>query len=322
MQNLIQGLFLRHFSNRILNKMTDSALLNIPSDQIAFTTDGFVVDPLFFPGGNIGNLAICGTVNDIAVSGAKPVYISVSFIIEEGFPIPDLEKIVISMAQEAKRAKVQIVTGDTKVVNKGKCDKIFINTTGIGLLDKKHIHISYGSKIKTGDLIIINGTIGDHGMTVMNARESFHFNSNLKTDCAPLNHLIQSVLKNCSGIRFMRDATRGGVASVLCELATKTRSGIRIDESLIPVREEVKGMCELLGFDPLYVANEGKVIFVVERKKADQVLSILKRKTEGIASAIIGEISDDCPTKVILRTIAGGSRFIDLMSGDQLPRIC
>ena len=322
MQSLIQGLFFRYFGNRVLNSMTDSAILNIPSTRLAFTTDSFVVDPIFFPGGNIGALAICGTVNDLAVSGAKPLFISTSFIIEEGFPIPDLEKIVISIAKEAKKAKVHIVTGDTKVVNKGKCDKLFINTAGIGLLNKKHIHISNGSRINEGDKVIINGTIGDHGMTVLNARESFHFDSRLQSDCAPLNHLINTVLKSTSGIKFMRDATRGGLASVLCELAVKSGFGIRIDESSIPVKKEVRGMCELLGFDPLYVANEGKVVMVVAKKEAEKVISVMKRNKEGRNSSIIGEINANYPAKVVLQTVSGGSRFIDLLSGDQLPRIC
>ncbi|MEI6899332.1 MAG: hydrogenase expression/formation protein HypE, partial [Bacteroidota bacterium] len=194
MQRLIHEVFHKHLGNRILNSMTDSAILKIPADQIAFTTDGFVVDPIFFPGGDIGNLAVCGTVNDLAVSGAKPLYLSSSFIIEEGFSVDDLERIVVSMAMEAKRAGVTIVTGDTKVVNKGKCDKIFITTSGIGLLEKKNLHISKGQKVKKGDVIIINGTIGDHGMTVMNARESFHFNSSLQSDCFPLNRMIGDIL--------------------------------------------------------------------------------------------------------------------------------
>ena len=322
MQKLIHDLFHRHFGNRILNSMTDSAILQLPSDRLAFTSDSFVVDPLFFPGGNIGNLAICGTVNDLAVSGAKPLYISSSFIIEEGFHIDDLEKIVISMANEAKQAGVRIVTGDTKVVNRGKCDKIFINTAGIGVLDKKNVHISHGTRIREGDVVMINGTIGDHGMTVMNARESFNFNSSLQTDCTPLNRLIQNVLKHSSGIKFMRDATRGGVASVLCELAAKSGFGILIDEQWIPVKHEVRGMCELLGFDPLYVANEGKVVLIVGKNQAEKVLAIMKKNKEGKESAVIGEITAGYQGKVVLKTIAGGSRLIDLLSGDQLPRIC
>ena len=322
MQELIHDLFLNHFGNKTLSSLTDSAVLKIPSENIAFTTDSFVVDPIFFPGGNIGTLAICGTVNDLVVSGAEPLYISASFIIEEGFPMLQLEEIVGTMGKEAKRAGVKIVTGDTKVVNKGKCDRIFINTAGIGILKKEYIHISHGKEIVPGDIIIVNGTIGDHGMTILNARESFTFSSGLKSDCASLNKLVHEVLELSSAIRFMRDATRGGVASVLNELAVKCGMGVTIDELTLPVRKEVRGMCELLGFDPLYIANEGKIVFVVSKNKAGEVLSIMKNNKYGKNSAIIGEINMERPGKVILKTIAGGSRFIDLLNGDQLPRIC
>jgi hydrogenase expression/formation protein HypE len=322
MQKLLQDIFFRHFGNRILDAQTDSAILNIPTNQVAFTTDGFVVDPIFFPGGNIGTLAVCGTVNDLAVSGATPLYLSASFIIEEGFPLEDLERIVLSMAAELRRAHVKIVTGDTKVVNKGKCDKIFITTAGVGKLEKRNQHISHAAKVKPGDKVIINGTIGDHGMTVMNARESFSFQSTLETDCAPLNGMIRKVLDATNGVTFMRDATRGGVASVLCELATKTGLGITVDEASVPVKPAVRGMCELLGFDPLYVANEGKVVMVVKPSAADKVLEVLKSCNTGRSSSIIGEVTTLYPEKVVLKTISGGRRFVDLLSGDQLPRIC
>ena len=261
MHELIGDMFLKHFSNSILNEQTDSAILEAGSSEIAFTTDSFVIDPLFFPGGNIGKLAVCGTVNDLAVSGAVPLYLSVSFIIEEGFPVRDLEKIVRSLAAEAKKAGVLIVTGDTKVVNKGKCDKLFINTAGIGRLKKENRHISKALNLQEGDVIIINGNIGDHGLAVMNAREAFNFKTLVESDCACLNHLIQDVLDKYP-VKFMRDPTRGGVATVMNELASKTNFGIEISESDLPVKNGVKAMCEILGFDPLHIANEGKVLIV------------------------------------------------------------
>ncbi|MDP4282652.1 MAG: hydrogenase expression/formation protein HypE, partial [Bacteroidota bacterium] len=221
MQKLIREMFLKHFGNPVLDSLTDSAILSPKHNTISFTTDSYVVDPVFFPGGDIGKLSICGTVNDLAVSGAKPLWISAGFVLEEGFPLNDLEKIVISMAKEAKLARVKIVTGDTKVVGKGKCDKIFINTSGIGILEKRFRRISFGRDVRPGDKILINGTLGDHGIAVLNARESFQFNTSLQSDCASLNRLIRNILKAVPGIRFMRDATRGGLASILCEMAEK-----------------------------------------------------------------------------------------------------
>ncbi|MCX6243858.1 MAG: hydrogenase expression/formation protein HypE [Bacteroidetes bacterium] len=322
MQELIRDLFLRYFDNPGLRSLTDSAILPLNSAQIAFTTDSFVVDPLFFPGGDIGKLAVCGTVNDLAVSGAVPLFLSAAFIIEEGLSMDDLETIVKSMAKEASKAGVSIVTGDTKVVPKGKGDKLFINTAGIGKIEKKYAGISHGLKTKPGDLVLINGTIGDHGMTVMNARGNFHFSSSLESDCGSLNKFIQKILHNSEGVRFMRDATRGGLAAVLCEFAEKSGYGIEIDERTVPVKEEVNGMCELLGFDPLHVANEGKVVMVVEKKYVEEVLCIMKRQNQGKKSAVIGRIVEDHKKKVKLRTVSGGSRWIDLPAGEQLPRIC
>jgi hydrogenase expression/formation protein HypE len=322
MHNLIEHLFLKHFSNPILDEQTDAAILPSGSDEIAFTTDSFVIDPVFFPGGNIGKLAVCGTVNDLAVSGADPRYLSVSMIIEEGFPMKDLEMIVQSLADEARHAGVNIVTGDTKVVNKGKCDKIFINTAGIGSIRIENRLVSKALDIRPGDVIIINGTIGDHGMAVMSARESFNFKSPVVSDCASLNHLIREVLDQSSTVKFMRDPTRGGVATVLNELASKTGLGIEIDETALPVSKGVTAMCELLGFDPLHIANEGKVLIVANQEEGVHILEIMKKNNLGMQSAVIGRVTGEHPGKVVLKTETGGRRIIDSLTGDQLPRIC
>lgn len=322
MHDLIEHLFLKYFGNTILNEQTDAAILPVETPRVAFTTDSFVIDPLFFPGGNIGKLAVCGTVNDLAVSGAVPRYISVSFIIEEGFQINELEIIVKSLAEEAKNAQVAIVTGDTKVVNKGKCDKLFINTAGIGMVRDEDQLIGKAQNINPGDVIIINGTIGDHGMAVMNARESFNFKSSVVSDCASLNHLIREVLDWTSGVKFMRDPTRGGVATVLNELAGKIGLGIEIDESALPVNSGVSAMCELLGFDPLHIANEGKVLLVAAEDEGYHILEIMKKNNLGVRSAIIGRVTGNHPGKVVLNTETGGRRIIDSLTGDPLPRIC
>lgn len=319
---LIDGLFAKHFDNEMLRQQSDSAILQIDSSQIAFTTDSFVVDPLFFPGGDIGKLAIAGTVNDLAVSGAKPYYLSCGFILEEGLPFRLLEKVVISMAEEAKKAGVSIVTGDTKVVERGKCDKVFINTSGIGFLDKKHINISSGIGIEAGDKIIINGSIGDHGMAVMAARNDLNISAKIQSDCTCLNGLIAEVLKVSDQVKFMRDATRGGLGTVLSELVKESTFGIQLNETELLINEGVRGMCELLGFDPLYVANEGKVVMVVGKNDAEKVLQSLKRNGAGKQAAIIGEVTDTHHGRAWLQTIVGGKRIIEMLSGQQLPRIC
>jgi hydrogenase expression/formation protein HypE len=321
MHELIGDVFIKYFTNSILDEQTDSAILTVDSSEIAFTTDSFVIDPLFFPGGNIGKLAVCGTVNDLAVTGAEPLYISVSFIIEEGFPVKDLEVIAASLAEEAKKAGVLIVTGDTKVVNKGKCDKLFINTAGIGRIKKENRAISRAVNIVAGDVIIINGTIGDHGMAVMNARESFNFKTTVESDCASLNHLICEVLAK-HPVRFMRDPTRGGVATVLNELAEKTQLGIEIYESDLPVKNGVKAMCEVLGFDPLHIANEGKVLIIAGENEGLKILEVLKKNILGKRSVVIGRVVNDHPGKVVLKNETGGQRIVDSLTGDQLPRIC
>lgn len=322
MHSLIEHLFLSHFANKYLDEQTDSAVLPFDGSELAFTTDSFVIDPLFFPGGNIGKLAVCGTVNDLAVSGADPAYISVSFIIEEGFPMKDLELIVASLAEEARKARVAIVTGDTKVVNKGKCDKIFINTAGIGVVKNENRLTGKARDIRAGDMIIINGTIGDHGMAVLNSREAFNFKTTIESDCASLNHLIREVLIGSSAVKFMRDPTRGGVAAVLNELAGKTGLGMEIDEPALPVNRGVSALCELLGFDPVHIANEGKVIIVAGQEEGEKILEILKQHPLGVRSAVIGHVTGDHPGKVVLRTVTGGRRIVSSLTGEPLPRIC
>ncbi len=319
---LIDTLFVRYFDNPVLHEQGDSALLSLSAENLAFTTDSFVVDPLFFPGGNIGKLAVAGTVNDLAVSGAEPRYLSVGFILEEGFALKDLEAIVLSMAEEARKAGVVIATGDTKVVEKGKCDKIFINTSGVGVLKKSRLHISSGKRIKPGDKIIVNGGIAEHGMAIMAARNDLQIATPVLSDCACLNKLIASVLEISENIRFMRDATRGGLATVLSELVQKKAFGVRIDEEKLVVEDGVRGMCELLGFDPLYVANEGKVVLVVPPEDADRILKVMKQHPLGEKAAVIGEITARNPGKAWLETSVGGKRMIEMLSGQQLPRIC
>lgn len=319
---LIDSLFVKHFSNPVLDRQTDAALLDIPPGRLAFTTDAFVVDPVFFPGGDIGKLSVCGTVNDVAVSGATPMYLSAAFVIEEGLEYEQLERIVQSMAAEAQHAGVSIVTGDTKVVNKGHCDKVFITTTGIGILPEETADTSEGKDIRPGDRIIVNGPIGDHGMAIMSARNQIKLSAPLVSDCACLNGLISGSLKASSNIRFMRDATRGGLGTVITELCHGRSYGIVLNEERIPVNEGVRGMCELLGFDPLYVANEGKVLMVVGQEDAGTVLKTLQQHPLGSDSAIIGEIVEEHAGKAWLKTSIGGNRIIDMLAGEQLPRIC
>ncbi|MCF8234597.1 MAG: hydrogenase expression/formation protein HypE [Bacteroidales bacterium] len=321
-RELIENLFVKHFSNEVLDRQSDSAVLDVPSGKMAFTTDSFVVDPIFFPGGDIGKLAIAGTVNDLSVSGAKPLCLSCSFILEEGFPLAELEKIVISMAKEARKAEVSIVTGDTKVVNKGKCDKVFINTSGVGLLNASFQHISTGDYIQPGDKILVNGSLADHGMAILAARNEMNLHADIESDCASLNHLIRKVLEAGVHVKFMRDATRGGAATVLAELAENKPFGLEITESKIKIGENVRGICEILGFDPLYVANEGKVILVVSEEDAGKALEIMQSDELGKQATIIGEIVNQHPGKAWLNTGIGGKRIIDMLAGEQLPRIC
>lgn len=317
---LIRDVFVSRFG--MSDPLTDSAIIKESGLNLAFTTDSYVIDPIFFPGGDIGKLAICGTVNDLAVSGARPMYISAAFIIEEGFLISDLRQIADSMASEAKDAGVLIVAGDTKVVEKGKCDKIFITTSGIGTLSEDRVHLGTAGKIKAGDMIIINGPVGNHSIAVLGAREKLGFTTPVISDCASLNHLIGTTLDGNDGVHFMRDITRGGLATVLNELTQITEMGITINEETVPVDEPVKGICELLGFDPLYLANEGKVLFVADYKEHEKILHLLRSHPLGKCSAVIGEIVHNNGNIVVLNTGIGGKRILDSPSGIQLPRIC
>ncbi len=320
MNQLIGDLITKHFGMK--EEDIDDAYVFIPepdTKRFAFTTDTFTVSPIFFPGGDIGKLAINGTVNDLSVMGAKPLFLSVGFVIEEGFLISDLEKILSSMKGAADYASVRIVTGDTKVVEQGKADRIFINTTGIGKFEAD----IQRRPIEIGDKVIINGTIGDHGISIMAERNKFTFTRGLKSDCAPLNHLILNLVKKFpESIKFMRDPTRGGVASVLNEIAKGKPFGIKLYEEMLPIKEEVKGVSEILGIDPLYIANEGKVIIIVKDKDAEDVLDEMKKTKEGKDAHIIGEVIDKYPGKVYMETTIGGRRILPLLTGEQLPRIC
>lgn len=316
---LIDKVFLPHFGNETLNKLEDQATLDIPSGKLAFSTDTFVVDPIFFPGGNIGELAVNGTVNDVAMSGATPLYISVAFILEEGLLIEDLHQITLSMETAAKKADVQIVTGDTKVVNKGSCDKIFINTTGIGVVPNG-VNIS-ASNLRPGDKIILSGTIADHGMAVMTSREGLSFQTRVKSDTAPLNGIVKNILSVSKDVRAMRDPTRGGLATSLNEFAAASNVGIQLYDNL-PVNPDVMGACEVLGIDPLYVANEGKLVVVVPAEIADDVLQAVQRDEFGVNAVIIGEATEDHPGIVVIKTPLGANRIVDMPIGEQLPRIC
>ncbi len=320
--DLITDIFRRHFSNNILNTRTDSAVLSSASGSLAFTTDTYVVDPIFFPGGNIGNLAVCGTINDLAVSGAVPKYLSTGFILEEGLPIRDLEVIASAMGKEAKEAGVQIVTGDTKVVKRGQCDKIFINTSGIGILNPEYTHISSGIGIEPGDKILINGEIGNHGIAILGARENLTFEHDLISDVSSLHVLIQEVLQAGIEVKFMRDLTRGGLATVLAEVTEDKDYGITAYEEKIPVNNIVKGLCELYGFEALYLANEGKVMMVTKGEHAEKTCDILRNHPLGKHAEIIGEITSSKKGKAVMESLVGGHRIIDKLTGEQLPRIC
>lgn len=318
---LINDLFYQYFSNETLLEGGDSAIFQSGTGRLAFTTDSYVISPIFFRGGNIGKLAVCGTVNDLTVSGAVPKYLSCGFIIEEGLKRQELERIVQSMAETAKLAGVSIVTGDTKVVQKGCADRVFINTSGIGFIPE---NISFSTKkIRAGDQVILTGTMGDHGTAILLEREDLKVRSEIASDCAPLNLLLEPVLEKFSdAVRVMRDPTRGGVATTLNELVAGTGLGIRLRQEFLPVRDEVKGICEMLGMDPLYMANEGKALIIADGNQADGIVRLLKENPFGKDAAVIGAVTNDFPDKVFMNTLAGGSRVIDMLSGDQLPRIC
>ncbi len=320
-QALMQRVFMPHLHNAFLDLLDDQAKLDLPPGRIAFTTDTYVVSPVFFPGGNIGELAVNGTVNDLAVGGATPLYLSAGFVLEEGLPLAELETIVKSMAEAARRAGVMMVTGDTKVVGKGQCDRIFINTSGIGVI-RENVHLSCRN-LKPGDSIILSGTVGDHGMAIMTSREGLSFQSRITSDCAALNDMIAAMLDVAPGaMHAMRDPTRGGVAATLNELASSSSIGIEIHETAIPVKPDVRGACELLGIDPLHVANEGKLVVVVALDEAQHVLDVMRSFALGRDAVMIGSVVDDHHGMVVMRTAFGSRRIIDLPLGEQLPRIC
>ncbi|HBN08082.1 MAG TPA: hydrogenase expression/formation protein HypE [Cyanobacteria bacterium UBA8530] len=314
---LITEVILPHFDNPILNRLDDQGIFTLGKSKVAMSTDSYVVDPPFFAGGDIGKLAVHGTVNDLAVSGARPLYLSVGLILEEGFEICELEKILRSMQEAAQEAEVSIVTGDTKVVPRGSADKIFINTAGIGLIEGEAIT---GSGARPGDLILINGTIGDHGMAVMAAREKFDV-SNVFSDSAPLHGLIREVMK-VSEVHAMRDPTRGGVATTLKEIAIQSKTSLLIEEEKIPLHPAVGALCDLLGFDPLFVANEGKCLFFVHPEGAERALAAMRLHPYGKNAAIIGQVEEGPAGQVALKTAIGGKRLLDMLVGQQLPRIC
>jgi hydrogenase expression/formation protein HypE len=316
---LVEKKFLPFLANPALNKLDDSAIFEA-SGRLAFTTDSYVVNPIFFPGGDIGKLAVCGTVNDLAMNGARPLYLSLSAIIEEGFLLSELEQIVQSIKKAAEEAEVSIIAGDTKVVNRGQADKLFITTSGVGIIPPG-VDIS-GANARAGDKVLLSGTIGDHGIAVMSQREGLRFSMTLESDCAPLNKLVSQLLETSSRIHCLRDPTRGGLATTLNELARQSKAGIMVEEAEIPVKEEVKAACELLGLDPIYVANEGKLVAVVDPADADKILAQIRKNSYGRDGAIIGEVTNEHQGKVVMKTKLGPSRIVDMLSGELLPRIC
>lgn len=336
---LIQNLFVPGFGNDVLARLEDQAIVRLETPaalsdtrreaaidaalgpRIAFTTDSYVVRPLFFPGGDIGSLAVNGTVNDLAVGGAIPLFLSAAFILEEGLPLDDLRRVVASMRAACDAAGVALVTGDTKVVDRGKGDKLFITTSGIGIVPDHRLAMSIGSA-RPGDAVLVSGTVGDHGMAIMSVREGIEFETVLESDTAPLTGLVQEMLRTCPQIRCMRDPTRGGLASTLNELAAASGVGVTLDEAAIPIRREVHAACELLGLDPLYVANEGKLVAVVPASDAERVLETMQAHPLGRHAAQIGRVVDEHRGMVVLRSLIGGERIVTMLSGEQLPRIC
>jgi hydrogenase expression/formation protein HypE len=319
-RTLVEAVFLDAFSNPLLEPMEDAAQLHLNGSRVALTTDSYVVSPLFFPGGDIGDLAVNGTVNDLAVSGATPLYLSAGFILEEGFPVADLVRIVASMEAAARVAGVQVVTGDTKVVQKGKADGCYINTAGIGVVEHE---VSLGVvNAQPGDAVIVSGPIGEHGVTIMLARGELDIEADIVSDTAALNGLVADLLSATTGVRALRDATRGGVATILNEVAAAAGVGVLVNEDAIPVSPVVRGASELLGIDPMYVACEGRMVAVVDGGEADRALAALRSHPLGADAAIIGQITADPPGIVLLKTAFGGTRIVDLLVGDPLPRIC
>ncbi|MFK5984979.1 MAG: hydrogenase expression/formation protein HypE [Pseudomonadota bacterium] len=320
MAQLIEELFVKHLDNDLLRQANDQAVFDVPAGRMVMSVDGHVISPYFFPGGDIGSLSVHGTINDVAMSGAKPLYLSAGFILEEGFPLADLEKIVISMAKAASDCGVPVVTGDTKVVEKGKGDGIFITTTGIGMVPQG-INIS-GDLAKAGDAILVSGTIGDHGVAIMSSRENLEFETTIESDSAALHTLIADIVDTIPQVHCLRDPTRGGVATTLNELALQSSVGMTIYEDALPIKAAVNDACELLGLDPLYVANEGKLICICAKQDAQQVLTIMQAHPLGKNAAIIGQVIEDEHNFVQMETSFGGSRIVDWLTGEQLPRIC
>lgn len=321
MRDIIEQLFFEAYAGDTLKTGDDAAVLPIAADKLAFSTDTFVVTPHFFPGGDIGHLAVCGTVNDVATSGAIPRYLSCAFVLEEGYPLDNLRRICASMAATAKEAGVEIVTGDTKVVNRGHGDGVYINTAGIGEM-RDGVHLS-GNNLRPGDKVLISGSIGDHGIAIISTREELSFETEVKTDAAPLNHLIANVLDACpaGSVRAFRDPTRGGLASTLNEFAEMSHVDIRIEEEDVPVHDQVRGACEMLGYDVFQVANEGKMVCVVAPEAADAALAAMRASKYGEEAAVIGEVIEG-EGRVYLRTGFGSQRILDMLVGEQLPRIC
>jgi hydrogenase expression/formation protein HypE len=318
--DLIASLFVKSFQNPVLDRLDDMAVLEVGGIRLAFTTDSYVVTPIFFPGGDIGKLAICGTINDLAMSGARPLYLSAGFILEEGFPLRDLEAIIASMQKTAAQAGVQIVTGDTKVVNRGGADGIFINTAGLGRVPEG-VEIS-GRNARAGDKVLISGSMGDHGIAILSSRAGLEFSTRLESDCAPLNDLVARMLEVSRDVHCLRDPTRGGLSTTLNELARQSQVAIWIEENRVPVKEEVRGACELLGLDPFILANEGKLIAIVGATGAEKVLAAMKAHPLGREAALIGEVREEPAERVILRTSIGSTRIVDMPVGEPLPRIC
>ena len=325
MKDLIDAVFVSAFDNPLLAPLDDQARVPLASlaqygDRLAFTTDSFVVDPLEFPGGDIGKLAVCGTINDLAVGGAMPLYLSCAAIIEEGLPFDVLERLARSMATAARHAGVDIVTGDTKVVQRGACDKLFLTTTGIGVIRSG---IVLGAQcVQSGDVVLVNGVLGDHGAAILAARGDLALDAPIDSDCAAMHGLVETLLEAAPNTRFMRDATRGGVATVLNEIAQAARCGIELSETAVPLRETVKGFCEVLGLDPLYLANEGRLVAVVPPDQAARALAAMRGHPLGVGACRIGQIVERRPGQVVMHTVLGGERIVDMLVGDQLPRIC
>ena len=317
---LISKMFLPFFRNEYLDRLEDGAVFEMGNTKLCMSTDSYVVKPLFFPGGDIGSLAVHGTVNDLAMCGGKPLFLSAGFILEEGFPMDDLGKIIASMSAAASRAGVQIVTGDTKVVNRGAADGLYINTSGIGL-------ITYGQSISVrsilpGDVVIINGTIGDHGAAILAQREDLGLESDILSDSAPLNGLVEKILAASAHVHCMRDATRGGLGAILAEIAGQSGLEITLDENLLPIRDDVQGICEILGFDPLFLANEGKMAIFCSEAEADKILAIMHAHEYGREALVIGNVAGKSRGRLIMKTLIGGMREVDLPTGELVPRIC